>query len=428
MSSDAARGTDSRDPTRASYGSQLRGMPDTDADLTGLSGDGQRVAEQAGAGRPGVIAGAGDRPVLGLAAHRRRRLVRMLAVAVAVAAIAVAAGAAAIGIGGKGSSTPPRSKLPPATAQVTRATLTQTELVSGTLGYGTPTTLSVPTGSGAGPGGGSGSGTITWLPDPGSVLTRGQPVYKVDDKPVPLIYGTLPLYRTLSAGLVGADIRELEQNLAALGYTGFTVDDKYTAATATAVKKWQSDLGLNKTGTVDPTQVAVASAAFRVVSLKASLGRAASGDVLTYASTVRVVTVALDVALQDLVKVGNAVTVTLPNGNLVNGTVQTVGTAATSDAKGVTTIDVVVALADQKALGTLDNAPVSVTLVSGQAKDVLTVPVDALVALAEGGYGVQVVTGSNTSYVPVKTGMFANGRVEISGDGLAAGTLVGVPG
>jgi peptidoglycan hydrolase-like protein with peptidoglycan-binding domain len=359
-----------------------------------------------------------DAPGPGLAAHRRRRRGRTFAAVVAVAVIAVAAGAAARGIGGRRPSTPVRSPLPPATAQVTRATLTQIERVSGTLGYGAATALAVPTGP---------SGTITWLPDPGSVVRRGQPVYKVDDKPVPLIYGKLPLYRPLSTGLTGADVKELEQNLAALGFAGFTVDDKYSAATAAAVKRWQSGLGLTATGTVDPGQVAVAPDAIRVVSLKTGLGRPATGDVLTYAATVRVVTVPLDVGLQNLVNIGLAVAVTLPDGKVVNGTVQAVGTAATSNDKGTTTIEVTVGLSDQNALGTLDNAPVGVTLMSGRAEDVLVVPVEALVALAEGGYGVQVVTGSDTRYVPVKTGMFANGRVEITGDGIAAGTVVGVP-
>jgi len=92
-----------------------------------------------------------------------------------------------------------------------------------------------------------------------------------------------------------------------------------------------------------------------------------------------------------------------------------------------TTIDVTVSLSDQSKLGTLDAAPVDVAIVSAQAQNVLTVPVAALVALAEGGYGVQVVQGSTTQYVAVKTGMFAGGRVEVSGTGISAGTVVGIP-
>ena len=57
----------------------------------------------------------------------------------------------------------------------------------------------------------------------------------------------------------------------------------------------------------------------------------------------------------------------------------------------------------------------------------LTVPVAALVALPGGGYGVQVVTGAATRYVPVQLGMFGGGRVQVTGNGIAAGTRVGVP-
>jgi hypothetical protein len=37
------------------------------------------------------------------------------------------------------------------------------------------------------------------------------------------------------------------------------------------------------------------------------------------------------------------------------------------------------------------------------------------------------VDGSSTRYVPVETGMFADGKVEINGQGIGAGTVVGVP-
>jgi hypothetical protein len=55
------------------------------------------------------------------------------------------------------------------------------------------------------------------------------------------------------------------------------------------------------------------------------------------------------------------------------------------------------------------------------------VPVSALVGLADGGYGVQVVIGTASHYVRVQLGMFAGGRVQVSGDGIAAGARVGVP-
>ena len=269
---------------------------------------------------------------------------------------------------------------------------------------------------------------MTWLPATGATVSRGQPVYRVDDKPVPLLYGALPLYRPLTDGVSGADVKEFEQNLAALGYTGFTVDDDYTANTATAVRKWQKDLGLTETGTVDPAQVALAPDAIRVSARHATPGSTAGGPVLDYTGTTRTVSVDLDVAKQGLVQSGIAATVTLPSGATVDGTVASVGTVATAGTNGgSSTIPVRVTIADQSKLGSLDGAPVDVTLVSAQARNVLSVPVAALVALAEGGYGVQVVDGSSTRYVAVRTGMFANGRVEITGDAITAGTVVGVP-
>jgi peptidoglycan hydrolase-like protein with peptidoglycan-binding domain len=347
-----------------------------------------------------------------------RRALRNTAAVAGVGLIAAAVATAATGFGG--THTPPAAAtdVPPATSTVTRMTLTQTVQVNGTLGYGSPVTIA-----------GHAHGTVTWLPAAGTTVQRGQPVYRADNLPVPLWYGGLPLYRTLRPGVTdGPDVKEVEQNLAALGYTGFTVDDTYTSATAGAVKRWQHDLGLTETGTVDPAAVVLAPGPIRVDTVKATLGDQAGGPVLTYTGTTRAVSVPLDVSKQGLVKVGVPATVTLPDGKTVSGTVSAVGSVATAGQQGnPATIDVTVALADQSALGTLDEAPVDVTLVSATAQNVLTVPVAALVALAEGGYGLQVVTGSTTRYVAVRTGLFANGRVEVSGPDITAGTVVGVP-
>ncbi|MFC0533068.1 peptidoglycan-binding protein [Phytohabitans kaempferiae] len=343
--------------------------------------------------------------------------------AVGGAVLVVASGtAAAIGFGGADASTPPRSALPLATATVTRATLVQTETVDGTLGYGDPVVVKA---RGTG-------GTLTWLPAAGARVARGQPVYKVDDEPVVLLYGTTPLYRTLAEGVEGTDVAEFEKNLAALGYDGFTVDGEYTSATANAVERWQEDLGLDETGTVTVGQVVLAPGELRVAEVTLGAGDQASGPVLTYTGTTRVVSVDLEVDKQQLVKKGLAATVELPGGKRVAGTVSSVGTVAKVSPAGgsgdeKTTLDVVVTVGDQKAFGSLDQAPVDVILESDKREDVLTVPLNALVALAEGGYGLQVVEGSTTRYVAVETGMFAGGKVEVSGDGIGEGTVVGVP-
>lgn len=366
-----------------------------------------------------------DNPDAGRPRYRRRRRIRTtIGIGVGTAVVAAAAAVAAIGFGGSEAQTPVASNLPPGTATVTKATLTQTERVSGTLGYGATTTVPAR----------SGSGTVTWLAPVGSTVKRGQPAYKVDDHPVVLLYGATPLYRVLTTGVDGADVKQLEENLRALGYTGFTVDSEYTSATASAVKAWQASLGRTESGTVNASQVVVAAGEVRVAEHKASPGAPASGPVFAYTGTTRTVTVPLDVAKQHLVKPGLSATVTLPDGKEVAGTVERVGTVATTGTTGQgaqqassTTIEVVVGIADQAALGTLDSAPVTLTLLASQVEDVLTVPVAALVALAEGGYGVQVVEGSTTRYVAVQTGMFAGGRVQVSGDGIAEGTTVGIP-
>jgi hypothetical protein len=326
---------------------------------------------------------------------------------------------ASVGLGGNDPNPSSASTAPAlATVPITRTALTQTQQVNGALSYGTPVRVAT-----------HGEGTITWLPALGAVVHRGQTMYQVDNRSVSLFYGRRPFYRSLHSGDSGEDVKEVEQNLAALGYTGLTVDTTYTAATATAVRRWQKAHSLPQTGIFDPAAVVLAPAALRVASLAVQLGDPANGQVLSYSGTTRIVQIALDVALQGLAKKGSTATVTLPDGKSVTGTVATVGSVATAghQPSDPATIEVTVTIADQSALGTLDQAPVTVTLVSASVQNVLTVPVAALVALADGGTGVQVATGSVSHYVTVQLGMFANGRVQISGDGIAEGTLVGVP-
>jgi peptidoglycan hydrolase-like protein with peptidoglycan-binding domain len=356
------------------------------------------------------------------------------------AAVVVGIAAAAYGFGGDRAQVPAATNLPPAAATVTRMTLTQTVRVDGVLGYGPAHTVSARAGLAetvaAAPAGGQpapapAAKTLTWLPAVGSVVRPGQPVFKVDDLPVVLMAGSIPLFRVLGIGVKGTDVKMLEANLKSFGYSGFTVDTEYTAGTAAAVKRWQRDLGWPQTGTVDVNQVVTAAGALRVTEHKAEVGAEATGQVLACTGTTHVVTVPLEVTRQQLVHTGLSASVSLPDGKTVGGVVASVGTVATADGTGQEhgppTIEVVVTVADQAALGALDQAPVQLALVAAERKDVLAVPVGALLALAEGGYGVQVVEGDATRYLPVTTGMFADGRVEISGGGIRAGLTVGVP-
>ncbi len=312
---------------------------------------------------------------------------------------------------GQPAATPARL---PATAQITRTTLVETRAESGTLGYGDPVPVRA-----------SGIGTLTWIAAEGSTVMRGEPLFKIDEEPVVAIYGTVPMYRTLSSFARGADVWQLQENLVKLGYAGFAIDGSYTHTTATAVLAWQADLGLDRTGMVEPGQVVFTPGPARIAEQIAQVGDPLGSDtplILNYTGSTRLVTVALNVVEQALAAVGSSVTVTLPDERTVEGVIAEVGTVVTEEE-----FEVTVTIADQAALGTLEAAPVDVDFVSATRVDVLTVPVVALLALAEGGYGVEIVEGDTSRIVAVKTGMFADGLVEVSGEAIAEGIMVGVP-
>lgn len=387
---------------------------------------------------------------------RRRLRTAVIPLAVVIAAGAVVLAATGAFGGGDGDPRSAAPTGPPATATVQKTTLTRTETVDGSLGYGaaSPVQASAPGGAAADPGAadgksptarstqsGGGAGVVTSLPAEGAVIKRGQAVYSVDEHRVPLLYGSVPLYRTLDVGAEGDDVRMLERNLSALGYDGFTVDDSYSSATATAVKEWQDDLGREQTGTVEPGEAVVAPGARRVADVQATVGGTPSGAILTWTGTERIITVDLDVADEDLVADGTKATVELPDGTEVDAVVSDVGTAATaapSQGNGGgsgggggssqdATLPVTLSVKDQHKLGRFQAAPVDVTFTAETHKDVLAVPITALVALREGGYAVETAGVGGVEYVPVELGMFASGMVEVSGAGVTDGMVVGVP-
>jgi hypothetical protein len=316
-----------------------------------------------------------------------------------------------------------------ATATAERRDLAERVELDGTLGYGDTTDLTL-----------AGQGTITALPALGTVVDRGQAVAEVDGLPVPLLFGERPLWRELGPGVDdGADVEQVEANLVALGVVDaadLTVDQEWTSATTEAVEDWQESLGLDETGRIGPGSVAVTPAAVRVTGHPTPLGSPASGPVLEVSGTVLQVVVDLEATRQSLVTVGEKVEIELPDGSATAGTVAAVGTVAeapddASDvpgaAEGDPTVEVTISLDDPAAAGALDEAPVTVRVTTSAATGVVAVPVDALLALAEGGYAVERVAGDGTtSLVGVEVGAFADGWVEVTGD-IAEGDTVEVP-
>ncbi|QFY12242.1 HlyD family efflux transporter periplasmic adaptor subunit [Nonomuraea phyllanthi] len=356
---------------------------------------------------------------------RRRRRGRAAAVLLVVVAVA-GGGFVAVNSAGllEGGAAPTRSAavLPPATTTVTRQTLNDTMDADGELGYG-PVTTAVS----------RKPGTITWLPDSGAQITRGRSLYRVDNQPVMLMYGTTPAYRDLKVGVEGKDVESLERNLSKLGYDGFTVDDEYTYATAEAVMEWQDDRGLDETGVVELGRVVFAPGKVRVESTQTEEGQptAPGKGVLTYTGTSKVVTVTLETEDQRMAKKGAKVEVTLPDGKSVKGKVTEVATVIEpgegQDSEPQTRVEALVSIGSSASAKGLDKAAVDVTFTASKREDVLTVPVAALVALREGGFGLEVIDGGKSRYIGVETGLFAGGRVEVSGDGLTEGMTVGVP-
>ncbi len=86
-----------------------------------------------------------------------------------------------------------------------------------------------------------------------------------------------------------------------------------------------------------------------------------------------------------------------------------------------------IVLDDPAAATGLDEAPVDVEVVTDSRTDVMAVPVTSLLALAEGGYAVEVADGDGTRLVAVEPGFYASGLVEITSGDIAPGDRVVVP-
>ncbi|MFC5724556.1 peptidoglycan-binding protein [Streptomyces gamaensis] len=438
--------------------------------------------------------GHGPRPV-----SRRKWLIG----AVVVGGLAITAGGIAYtwvhaDSGGPAATGPSGGQ----TIAVERTDLSQQKSMSGTLGFGAPETVK-----------GRASGTVTWLPKPGDTLDRGGQLARVNDQPVTVFRGSMPLYRTLGApapqagdggsgpstpsaspgsspggttkpgahqaanptgkgspggtgtapgttgsaptggdttsdqvagpGTKGADVKLLEENLYALGYHDFgRPDDTLTDATVTAIKRWQKHMGVQQTGRVAPGDVQVLPGKVRVGDVKAHLGDSAASDLMVVTGTDRVVTVPMSVSDLSLAGDGSKVSITLPGGTTAKGEVASVGTVAGGAAGGQggpgdgkasqdgatqeAKVPVTVTLDDSPEAARLDGAQVTVEFASEVHKGVLAVPVGALVALREGGYALQLpaAAGAKPQLVPVTTGMFAKGLVEVSGADIKEGMKV----
>jgi hypothetical protein len=313
---------------------------------------------------------------------------------------------------------------PPATQAVVREDLSATMPVTATLGYAGAYTVTAQAG-----------GTLTRLPSPGQVIRPGQVLYKTGNgSPVVLLYGSVPDWRALDEGVTGQDVSQLNHDLVALGYADSSDIsalgwDYFSWETAYGVQRMESALGVSSPpGSLELGQVVFEPEALRVARVTGSLGAPASGPVLTATSDRHVVVISLSTSQEPEIAAGDAVTVTLPGGASTPGRISAVGTVASGTA-GNATIPVTVTLTRPSAAGTFDQAPVTVYITTASAKNVLAVPVTALLVQPSGGYVVEVAGPGNTRrWVPVTPGIFddADGLVQVTG-ALAPGQRVVVP-
>jgi Putative peptidoglycan binding domain len=277
----------------------------------------------------------------------------------------------------------------------------------------------------------------TMLPSAGTVIRRGKGLYAIDGQPVLLLYGPVTAWRAFRPGMSpGRDVAELNANLRALGYDRGLAGDAFTAATGQAIRALQTAHGLARSGVLTLGSVVFKPGPVRVTSATPTVGQAVqAGPVLSVSSTRHEVAIKLDAAQQAQVKVGDPTTITLPDNSTTPGRVISIGKVASSSSGGdsgssTPTIDVGIRLLHQAAAGQLVQAPVSVSITTASVKNALVVPVNALLALASGGYAIEVVDGAGVHrLVPVSLGLFddAQGLVQVSGSGVRADQRVVVP-
>jgi hypothetical protein len=283
-------------------------------------------------------------------------------------------------------------------------------------------------------------GTYTQLPNAGDKVDCGGMLYRVSNRPVLLLCGTTPAYRSLSEGDSGPDVAELNANLVHLGYaTRAQLDPSshdFTTATASALKKMRSKLGENQTGSLALDQAVFLPEPVRIATVTGELGAPAQpgSRVAQATSDTLEVEVNLDPSQQREVKTGDRAQITLPDNSSVTGKVDRLGRVAQTqtgqDPNAGATIPAYISLDHPQQAHTFDQAPVQVAITTHGVENALSVPVTAIVGRSGGGFAVEVVgTNGRRELVAVKLGLFdtAGGRVQVVEGDLREGDQVVVP-
>jgi hypothetical protein len=404
--------------------------------------------------------------------QRERARTRLGRFGLSVGLVAIGAVLASVALHGSKPASPAKA-VPLGMATVDRRDLVETRSYTGVLSYPARGNVGL-----------NGPGTVTSLPRNGQILDEGASVAGVDDHPIGVLFGTTSLYRTLklanptSAELAaqaaeanllsaeatlsqasrpskaegatspsaraasvaqadvgvdqardrltltqqtleqartpqhGPDVALVAREMEALGYYQGS-GDSWNAALEDAVRAWQQHIGAVPTGEIDPDDVLVTRGPARVSGVHGQPGSAPSEVTFSLDALTRLATFRIKNGTPAALVPGRHVTLSAA-GRTTSGRVTSVTTS-----HQVATVRVT--FAQSSRLARVASSQVSMKVTIAEHRDVLTVPTQALLALASGGYALQLPGGR---LLAVRTGLVQAGDIEVSGRGVHAGLKV----
>ena len=194
-----------------------------------------------------------------------------------------------------------------------------------------------------------------------------------------------------------------------------------------------------KSETFSPTNAYASKTAIIVGSYISDVGSAVTLNSPLYnISSIGIeVVFQVDATDQETVSLGDSVEIELPTDERVPTVITFIDQVVTQTQAGEF-IEVTLEVLNPEEIEAYDQAPVKVFVTTEISENVLYVPVNALLALAEGGYALEVYDGAldtgtfegesgvDTSYVAVEIGVFTDGFVEVKGN-ISEGQIVVVP-
>ena len=255
----------------------------------------------------------------------------------------------------------------------------------------------------------------------------------------------MPAYRALDVEANdGPDVAQLEQALVDLGHgAGVTVDEHFDSGTAAAVERWEDALGRDEPdGRVELGDVAFAAGPVRIGTISADVGtRVQEGSTVLAGHAHRARRDRRPRRQHGPTSSSPAPrsALTMPDGAETTGTVATIGTEAeaSDDQEGALapgggggpTVPVTITLDDPTAAARSTPAAVDVAIERSREDGATAVPVTALLALAEGGYAVELPgrTARPDRWWPSRSARTPRVGSGVTGDGIEPGVEVVVP-